>query len=165
MSPRAAARLESLGYGRVYDYVGGKMDWLAGLPREGTRASVPLPGDLAKEVALCHLGDRLAKVREVAQRDQIDTCAVVDANGVLIGLLLREELLSKDDGLVDAAMRPGPSTVRANEELTGLTGRMIARDVPAILVTTPEGRVIGLLRRADAERAIGRTADAEEHAA
>jgi hypothetical protein len=37
--------------------------------------------------------------------------------------------------------------------------------VPAILVTTPEGRVIGLLRRADAERAIARTADAEEHAA
>ncbi len=29
MSPRAAARLETLGFSRVYDYVGGKRDWLA----------------------------------------------------------------------------------------------------------------------------------------
>src|SRR2546425_461639 len=36
MSPRAAWRLERLGYGPVHDYVGGKVDWLAaGLPSEG----------------------------------------------------------------------------------------------------------------------------------
>jgi rhodanese-related sulfurtransferase len=34
-SRRAAARLEALGYTRVYDYEGGKMDWKqAGLPTE-----------------------------------------------------------------------------------------------------------------------------------
>jgi rhodanese-related sulfurtransferase len=36
MSPRAAWRLETLGFERVYHYVGGKADWLAhALPREG----------------------------------------------------------------------------------------------------------------------------------
>ena len=36
MSPRAACRLESLGFGEVYDYVAGKLDWMAaGLPTEG----------------------------------------------------------------------------------------------------------------------------------
>jgi 3-mercaptopyruvate sulfurtransferase SseA len=29
MSPRAAWRLKTLGFERVYDYVGGKADWLA----------------------------------------------------------------------------------------------------------------------------------------
>ena len=29
MSPRAAWRLESLGFSHVYDYVAGKIDWLA----------------------------------------------------------------------------------------------------------------------------------------
>ena len=37
MSPRAAWRLEAAGFGPVYDYVGGKADWLAAdLPFEGT---------------------------------------------------------------------------------------------------------------------------------
>jgi hypothetical protein len=39
MSPRAACRLEALGFSEVYDYVPGKVDWLArGLPREGEKA-------------------------------------------------------------------------------------------------------------------------------
>src|SRR6266511_4403171 len=37
MSPRAAWRLESMGFAEVYDYVAGKADWgAAGLPLEGT---------------------------------------------------------------------------------------------------------------------------------
>ncbi|MDP9404293.1 MAG: rhodanese-like domain-containing protein [Actinomycetota bacterium] len=33
MSPRAAWRLEHLGFAQVYDYVAGKVDWMAaGLP-------------------------------------------------------------------------------------------------------------------------------------
>jgi len=39
MSPRAAWRLESLGFKDVSDYVDGKLDWMAaGLPMEGTNA-------------------------------------------------------------------------------------------------------------------------------
>ena len=42
MSPRAAWRLESLGFGEVYEYGGGKLDWMAaGLPTEGTNAKPP----------------------------------------------------------------------------------------------------------------------------
>lgn len=42
MSPRAACRLERLGFKKVYDFVPGKLAWLAmGWPREGTAAAVP----------------------------------------------------------------------------------------------------------------------------
>src|SRR6266851_66135 len=45
MSPRAAWRLESLGFGEVYDYVAGKLDWMAaGLRTEGTNAAHPRAG-------------------------------------------------------------------------------------------------------------------------
>ena len=41
MSPRAACRLERIGFERVYDYVGGIADWKgAGLPLEGKGAWV-----------------------------------------------------------------------------------------------------------------------------
>ena len=36
MSPRAAWRLEGLGFEKVFDYVPGEADWFAsGLPRDG----------------------------------------------------------------------------------------------------------------------------------
>lgn len=41
MSPRAACRLEQLGFAEVYDYTTGKADWLAhGLDTEGEQAVV-----------------------------------------------------------------------------------------------------------------------------
>jgi len=47
MSPRAAWRLETLGFEHAYDYVGGKADWLAhNLPGEGATADQPRAGDL-----------------------------------------------------------------------------------------------------------------------
>ena len=40
MSPRAAWRLESIGFTRAYDYVAGKADWGSfGLPLEGTKGA------------------------------------------------------------------------------------------------------------------------------
>ena len=49
MSPRAACRLQTLGFTNVYDYVLGKADWLAhGLPTEGEQADVPRAKDLLR---------------------------------------------------------------------------------------------------------------------
>ena len=58
MTPRAAARLETLGFQKVYDYQGGKLDWLgAGLPREGEDAAKPTVGDVARPgLPTTHLG-------------------------------------------------------------------------------------------------------------
>jgi len=154
VSPRAAARLESLGFTHVYDYVPGKTDWLAaGLPREGQAASVPLAGDVLQDVPLCNPDERLGAVRERIG-PHADICAVVDGNGILLGLLRAKQLKSSRDGVVEEAMIAGPTTVRASEMLDDLVGRMNEHDVTAILVTTPEGRPLGLLRRAEAERVL-----------
>jgi len=47
MSPRAAWRLESIGFTKVRDYVAGKADWGSfGLPLEGTKG--PLAGEYVR---------------------------------------------------------------------------------------------------------------------
>jgi hypothetical protein len=66
MSPRAAWRLEGIGFERVYDYVPGKADWFAsGLPREGKLASVPTIGEAARrDVPTCAPAEKVGAVRE-----------------------------------------------------------------------------------------------------
>jgi rhodanese-related sulfurtransferase len=59
LSPRAAWRLESLGFANVCDYVAGKEDWLAyGLPIEGELAEAVTVGQLAVPGQGCHSKNR-----------------------------------------------------------------------------------------------------------
>jgi CBS domain-containing protein len=46
-------------------------------------------------------------------------------------------------------MQPGPTTVRAHEDLDATRQRMNARNVAHLLVTTPDGTLIGLVDAAD----------------
>src|SRR5205807_473692 len=65
MSPRAACRLDALGFAEVYDYVAGKADWLAhGLPVEGEQADAATAGRAAREeVVTCRPQDPVGPLR------------------------------------------------------------------------------------------------------
>jgi len=159
MSPRAAWRLESLGFTEVYDYAAGKADWLAwGLPREGTAAQVPTVGEVARRnVATCGLADRVADAKARAQASGFAACAVVNERHVVLGLLRDQELETADPAAnAEQVMRSGPTTYRPNVASRDAGARMRERRVDALLVTTPDGTLVGLLRREDAEGA-GRT--------
>ena len=97
MSPRAAARLESLGFTEVYDYVAGKADWAAmGLPLKGRLADISRAGDVARRgMPTCRLTERLGAVRERVQSTGWDVCLVVDDAGVVLGRL-RKAAFEKD---------------------------------------------------------------------
>jgi len=51
-------------------------------------------------------------------------------------------------------MEPGPSTVRPDGLLEPLVGRMHARKASHVIVTTPQGRLIGVLIREEADRLL-----------
>ena len=51
-------------------------------------------------------------------------------------------------------MEAGPSTVRADTKLEKLVERMRRHDLRAMVVTTPEGRLLGVVRRDDAEQRL-----------
>ena len=154
MSPRAAWRLESIGFTRVYDYVAGKADWGSfGLPLEGTKGA--RAGEYVRaDVPTCRLEERLQDVRRKVSGAGWDTCIVVNEHGVVLGRLGRKALASAEDVAVEAVMTAGPSTVRPSITLAEIVERMQTQKLTSALVTRSDGRLVGLLRRTDAEAAL-----------
>src|SRR5919201_1404054 len=156
MSPRAAWRLESIGFTQVHDYVAGKADWgSAGLALEGTRGSETRVGaHLNRDVPTCRLDEQLSDVRARVRALGSDTCFVVNDDQIALGRLGRTALAGDDDARVEAAMSAGPSTVRPSLELDRAVERMHQQNLTTLLVTTSDGRLLGLLERKTAEQAL-----------
>jgi CBS domain len=143
MSPRAAWRLEHLGFTWSVDYAGGKGDWLAfDLPWEGTAQLVGR--DLDRDVATCTIGERIGDMR--AKLSSAGLCIVLFDSGVVAGSLTNEALRADDEQLVEAVMDSGPSTVRPSEEAPALAERMRKKDVAYRIVTRSDGRLVGVYR-------------------
>ncbi len=157
MSPRAAWRLEDLGFEKVYDYVPGKADWFAsGLPREGRQASLPTIGDAARrDVPTCAPAEKVENAWDRVRAAGWDACVVVNKERVVLGLLREKELSSDPGATVEEVMRNGPTTFRPNEPVVKMAKHMRERGARTVLVTTSDGRLVGLLYREDAERLSG----------
>lgn len=156
MSPRAASRLESLGFERVYDYVAGKAGWgSAGLPLEGTNGSETRAGaHVRTDVPTCRLDERLEDVCERLDESGWDTCFVVDELGVVLGRIGRRAIRGREDVSAEEAMALGPSTVRPSARLDAMVERMQHQNLTNLPVTTSDGRLVGLLIRREAEEAL-----------
>jgi CBS domain-containing protein len=150
MSPRAAWRLEAAGFGPVYDYAAGKADWLAAdLPFEGTAT---LAGRFTRR-GVATAGERTpaAEALRLLDAQGFGPVVVVNQAGVVMGAVHRDALASAspaaDSGTV---MRSGVSTVRPSEDAAALAHRMGHRGVTRVVVTRPDGTLIGLFFAADA---------------
>lgn len=161
MSPRAASRLETLGFERLFDYVAGKADWgSAGLPLEGAEGSeTRVRAHVRADVPTCRPADRLQDVCEGLDRSGWDTCFVLDERGVVLGRLGRRAIRESTDVSVAEAMTPGPSTIRPSARLEAMVERMQRQHLTNLPVTTSDGRLVGLLTLRDAEEARRRLGD------
>ena len=140
-------RLERFGYD-TYDYTLGKADWIAaGCPTVRSGTPEPRAVDaLDTDVVTCGPGD---VVGAVASQTGTDVCVVINEHRIVLGRLGAEELRAPPDTPVEAVMQPGPGTVRAHEPLDALLRRMVDHHIPVLIVTTPEGRLLGLVHGAD----------------
>jgi CBS-domain-containing membrane protein len=156
MSPRAACRLETLGFEQVYDYVAGKADWLArGLPREGEKAVERRALDLVRDDAVvCGLNEKVGDVRRRIDASPYRFAFVVAPGGTLLGRLRRTALEIDPDALAETVMEAGPSTVRPDKPLDQLLARMEKADVQTAVLTTPGGMLLGIVLRRDVEAAL-----------
>jgi CBS domain-containing protein len=156
MSPRAAWRLESLGFPQVYKYAAGEADWLAfGFPTEGRDADTPRVGQIARrDVPTCSLRERVSEIRDRVEMAGWDECLVVNDQRVVLGRLRGSALEAPVETMAEAIMEPGPTTTRPDEPLTKLVPRLRDKHVERIVVTTPGGRLVGIAERRTAEAAL-----------
>ena len=152
MAPRAAARLEHLGFSNVFEYKPGKVDWMAaGLPTEGENSTHPRAADVArKDVPTCALDERLGDVAKRAGAAGWDAAVVVDERRTVLGLLRTAELRKNPELRIEEAMRPGPSTFRPYVTIKEMADYMVEHDLASSPITTSYGVLIGLLLRSDA---------------
>ena len=152
MSPRAASWLTTMGFTRVHDYAFGKVDWLAhGLPAEGAHADWPTAGRLARRDAVtCSIEDRARDVLERVVASPYGFALVLSPAGVLLGRVRRSalETAAEADG-IESIIEPGPSTIRAHLTSDELRERLDASSVRTLVVTTPGGVLVGVVRRDD----------------
>ena len=153
MSPRAACRLELLGVSQVYDYVAGKADWLAyGLPTEGDQAHVPRAKDVLRGDAVTARPEE--PVGQVAARvagSPYGFALVITDDSTLLGRLRKAVVDGDPAARAEQVMEAGPSTVRADRPLAALVERLRSRGLRTAVVTGPDGRLLGVVRRADME--------------
>lgn len=163
LSGRLAARFVFEGFGDVYEYGPSLADWAAyGLPLEGDDAGIVTAGDLADRDAPTCAPDEL--VSEVLSRLAGATvCAVIDKERFVLGRLRPAEVETDAKLRVRDVMHPGPSTFRpdvyAQEMAEWFEKRPQTDD---FLITTPDGRLFGVLYRAAVEHVAGHAA--ESHA-
>ena len=153
MSPRAASRLETLGFREVYDYAAGKADWFAaGLAFEGEAAATPVIGKLVRgDVPSCRLDELIGDVRQRAEAAGWDQAVVLDDGGVLLGWLGQDAFRSDPAADAETLMREGPVTFRPNNPIPDTARWMDTRDVGSVLVTSSDGTFLGVVRRHDLE--------------
>jgi|SRR5579875_2649028 len=155
MSPRAACRLQDIGY-EVYDYAAGKVDWLAhGLPVEGRDAGRPTALTLARQdLVTCSLEEPPARLACEIDASPYGFALALSSAGVVLGRVRRSRLAERTSSL-ESILEPGPSTIRPHTTVEQLAARLARSEARTLIVTDPRGRLLGVVRRDDVERSAG----------
>jgi len=83
-----------------------------------------------------------------------DTCFVVDERRVVLGRIGRRAIRGREDVSAEQAMTLGPSTIKPSARLRETVERMQRQNLTTPPVTTPDGCLVRLLTRRDAEHAL-----------
>lgn len=78
--------------------------------------------------------------------------ALVLCDGVLLGRLRRAALQGDAEAFAEDVMEPGPSTVRAQTDPRELRERLEKKELKTAVITDPDGRLLGVVRREDLPR-------------
>ncbi|HTJ75890.1 MAG TPA: CBS domain-containing protein [Acidimicrobiales bacterium] len=127
----------------MYDYVPGKAAWMASfLPFEGERGPEMRVGAVAhRDVPTCGLNDKVADLGDVP-------LVVVVEDDVVLGVIEGDAFADRDKTAADV-MKPGPSTFRPPVPVDELAQYLLDHDLQHTLITTLDGRLIGVVRRED----------------
>ena len=133
----------------------GKVDWLAhNLPVEGERPDAPIAGRVMRDDAvLCRPTDRIADVREAIERSPYPFALITSDDRTLVGRAPSSALDPASDRPVWDIAEPGPKTFRPHVSAGKVAGILADKGLRWAIVTTPEGRVLGVASREALARA------------
>jgi CBS domain-containing protein len=143
-----------LGFTDVYDYVPGKVDWLAhDLPVEGDRTYAPIAARaMLGDAATCRPRDRIADVCESIKRSPYPFALVTSDDGTLLARAPASALEPPSERPVWDVAEPGPKTFRPHASAEKVAEFLADHGYRWAIVTTPEGRFLGVASREDLER-------------
>lgn len=149
LSARGAARLHELGFSAVYEYAASKTAWLGvGLPVEGDVPARDRAGARATLPPTCGPTDTIGAVRE-ALLAATSILVVIDARGVVLGALHPNAAGLPPDTAVLVAADPAPASVRPSITREELARSMDEGGQHHVLVSTPQGKLLGVVLRSD----------------
>jgi predicted transcriptional regulator len=110
--------------------------------------------DVARlSVPRCEPRERVGEVRARVRHEGWDEAVVVNDAGVVLGLVTSDALGAEPDTLVEQVMERAPRTIRPSVLLDKVDD-YLPREADRVLVTNPDGVLIGTLFRADVERRL-----------
>lgn len=144
----------------MYDYVDGKVDWMAyGLPVEGKDG--PFLGDRTAESPTCDVTLTVADGRRAIDRSGADVVVLV-FSGLAVGEVDLEALEGRaDDVALLDVLRPVPGTVRPSVTVASVADAGGGQR----LVTTSDGRLLGEATVAAADHHHHEDHQGHDHAA
>jgi CBS-domain-containing membrane protein len=113
-------------------------------------------------VPTCSLRERVGEIRDRVETAGWDECLAVNEQRVVLGRLRGAALEAPAETIAEKVMESGPTTTRPDEPLTTLVPRLRDKRVERIIVTTPDGRLVGIAERRAAERALARREGMED---
>jgi len=154
MSPRAACRLERIGFAAVHDYTAGIADWkAAGLDVDGSEdPGLRIVNAVRPDIPTSRPAELVSDAHNRATATGWDQALVVDCDGVVVGRLRGQAWTAAPVATVEEVMESGPTTVRPDGSLHALLARMEKRPTQLVVVSDPQGVVIGVVLLDDARR-------------
>ncbi len=106
------------------------------------------------DVATCALKDPVDEVARRIDASPYGFALVISASRIVLGRVRRSSISNAEPhAAAEALMEPGPSTIRPHISLEYLSNRLSNSAVNTLIVTDPEGKLLGVVRRSDVEAA------------
>jgi CBS domain-containing protein len=107
---------------------------------------VPRIGDFVEATLTCSPDEPLSSVAARAREQGASICVVLDAAGIVLGTLRSALRREASDRVAAEVMHPSPQTFRPDVPVDEPVEYMERRHFEETLVTTPEGRLLGIAR-------------------
>lgn len=100
-----------------------------------------------REAGVCGPDEHVADVRRRIERAGAQECVIVNSARVVEGLVAAEAWQKNGATAIEEIMDPAPLTARPDVAAQTAGERMRRQKSDTALVTTPDGKLIGTLRR------------------